>query len=181
MIWGILTKDKSDDDSGLHCDKNNSGAAQQLCDLLRKLRKKSDEEEKNLNGQERVLITYNSNINNYMCNCNMGTWLSVLGPCTGPDVKDATIYENCNVNQKHNENSCRPIKSQCGSGTRSMTRMRVWDRKQGGKTRPGQACPTGMVRLGSDVGTLSEVDNDKKQTFTVPCKAGKYNGECREY
>jgi len=179
LIWGILTKDKSDDASGLHCNKDGqSGDAKQLCDLLTKLMAKSVTEETELKKEETTINGYITNVSEYKCDCTFDKWDGGFGPCEGGTVKPVDIYKECENAEKMMEAEgkliCKPTKGFCGEGTQSKTRTRLWDAKDGGEGELGQKCQVGEA----DEGTYSEVDKDEKQTLTADCKAGEFDGRC---
>ena len=184
MIWKILNDDTKDNknESGLHCKGNGqSGAATQLCDLLGKLRNKSNEEKGKLKAEEADINKYIKNVTEYKCDCTFADWDGPFGECAGPNVNKVNIYKTCEnaekIKEAEGEAKCPPTKSSCGVGKHSKTRTRRWDAKDGGDGETGQKCIVGVKADGE----YSAVDENNKQKFTAICLAGEFNGKCREY
>jgi len=181
LIWGILNdnRPKNKNEAGLHCGASGqAGAAKELCDLLIKLRTKSKKEEAELKKEEITINTYIKNVTEYKCDCTFDDWDGDFGQCAGPKVEKVDIYKTCEkaetMKEAEGKLNCKPINSYCGEGTQSKTRTRRWDAKNGGEGEIGQKCKVGSF----EDGVYSAVDQNEKQTFTVNCKAGDFDGRC---
>ena len=118
----------------------------------------------------------------YKCDCTFADWDGPFGECAGPNVNKVNIYKTCEnaekIKEAEGEAKCPPTKSSCGVGKHSKTRTRRWDAKDGGEGETGKICKVGKQPDGT---VYSAVDKNEKQTLTADCKAGDYDGNCREY
>merc|ERR1712198_822660 len=184
LIWELLTKKGgTKEESGLHCGDGSSKQskdAKQLCDMLTGLRNTSTKEKAMLEKEKKTLDGHKKNLDNYYCDCTFTKWDGDFGQCEGGKgdtaVKSVNIYKGCDEQQKFTvgEKNCKPIASQCGEGTKTKQRTLRWNRKQGDAKEPGKECPVGETADG----VYSAVDGNKKQTLTVECKAGEFQGKC---